>query len=195
MLPGAEHVDGHAPGVLGRDLQAYAAAGIRSDHEAFTAEEGRERLRAGMWLLIREASTARNLRALLRSSASSGPGGWRSAPTTASPEHIAEDGHINAIVRARSGGRDRAGGRALLASLHPALWHGLDHLGAIAPGYQADLLLLPDLERFVPEIVLKRGAPLEPIARRRCRSGCARRADPPVARRDFAIPWEGGPRA
>ena len=58
------HVDGHAPGVLGRDLQAYAAAGIRSDHEAFTAEEGRERLRAGMWLLIREASAARNLRAL-----------------------------------------------------------------------------------------------------------------------------------
>src|SRR2546429_6184566 len=60
----ATHVDGHAPGVLGRDPQAYAAAGIRSDHEAFTAEEGRERLRAGMWLLIREASAARNLQTL-----------------------------------------------------------------------------------------------------------------------------------
>src|SRR5207245_6616112 len=64
-LDRAEHVDGHAPGVLGRDLQAYAAAGIRSDHEALTVEEGRERLRAGIWLLIREASMARNLRALL----------------------------------------------------------------------------------------------------------------------------------
>src|SRR6187397_3709454 len=64
-LEGAAHVDGHAPGVLGADLQAYAAAGIRSDHEALTVEEGRERLRAGMWLLIREASMARNLRALL----------------------------------------------------------------------------------------------------------------------------------
>src|SRR4051794_17195063 len=50
----ARHVDGHAPGVLGRDLNAYAAAGIRSDHEASGPEEGRERLRAGMWLLIRE---------------------------------------------------------------------------------------------------------------------------------------------
>ena len=63
-VAGDHHVDGHAPGVLGHALQAYAAAGIRSDHEAFTAEEGRERLRAGMWLLIREASAARNLRAL-----------------------------------------------------------------------------------------------------------------------------------
>ena len=58
-LDGAEHVDGHAPGVLGKHLQAYAAAGIRSDHEAYSLEEGRERLRAGMWVLIREASVAR----------------------------------------------------------------------------------------------------------------------------------------
>src|SRR6266581_6848490 len=64
-LDGAEHVDGHAPGVLGRRLNAYAAAGIRSDHEALTPEEGRERLRAGIWLLIREASMARNLEALV----------------------------------------------------------------------------------------------------------------------------------
>src|SRR5262249_10850326 len=61
----ATHVDGHAPGVLGPHLQAYAAAGIRSDHEASSVEEGRERLRAGMWLLIREASAARNLETLL----------------------------------------------------------------------------------------------------------------------------------
>jgi len=59
------HVDGHAPGVAGKALHAYAAAGIRSDHEALTVDEGRERLRDGMWLLIREASMARNLRALL----------------------------------------------------------------------------------------------------------------------------------
>src|SRR5688572_9207727 len=53
-LDGATHVDGHAPGLTGKGLNAYAAAGIRSDHEAITVEEGRERLRAGMWLLIRE---------------------------------------------------------------------------------------------------------------------------------------------
>src|SRR6184192_1272006 len=64
-LHGAEHVDGHAPGVVGKQLNAYAAAGIRSDHEALTLEEGRDRLRAGVWLLIREASMARNLEALV----------------------------------------------------------------------------------------------------------------------------------
>ena len=83
-VAGAHHVDGHAPGVLGSALQAYAAAGIRSDHEAFTPEEGRERLRAGMWLLIREASAARNLKALAPLVVELGPAGWRSAPTTAS---------------------------------------------------------------------------------------------------------------
>src|SRR5256714_273411 len=64
-LTGATHADGHAPGVVGKQLNAYAAAGIRSDHEALTLQEGRERLRAGMWVLIREASMARNLQALL----------------------------------------------------------------------------------------------------------------------------------
>src|ERR671934_271665 len=64
-LAAGVHVDGHAPGLLGKSLNAYAAAGIRSDHEALTVEEGRERLRAGMWLLIREASMARNLHALV----------------------------------------------------------------------------------------------------------------------------------
>ena len=48
-----------------------------------------------------------------------------------------------------------------MASLNPAVWHGLDDIGAIAPGYQADLLVLPDLESFVPELVLKRGKPVE----------------------------------
>ena len=66
-------------------LQAYAAAGIRSDHECLTADEGRERLRAGMWLLIREASMARNLKALLPLAVEYGPSGSRSAPTTATP--------------------------------------------------------------------------------------------------------------
>ena len=80
------------------------------------------------------------------------------------------------------------------ATLSPALWHGLAHLGAVAPGYQADLLVLPDLERFVPEIVLKRGQ------RRRRRS---REAEVPDWVRHtvrigafgpemFRIPWEGG---
>jgi adenine deaminase len=158
------HVDGHAPGVLGSDLQAYAAAGIRSDHEAFTAEEGRERLRAGMWLLIREASAARNLRALVPLVAEYGPSRMAFCTDDREPEHIADDGHINAIVRDAVSYGVSPEDALVMASHHPALWHRLEHLGAIAPGYQADLLLLPDLQRFVPDIVLKRGSVVEEIA-------------------------------
>ena len=95
----ATHVDGHAPGVLGPSLQAYAAAGIRSDHEAYTAEEGRQRLRAGMWVLIREASAARNLQALLPLVQEFGPYRMAFCTDDREPEHIAVDGHVNAIVR------------------------------------------------------------------------------------------------
>src|SRR5438034_1890518 len=98
-LDGASHVDGHAPGVLGYALQAYAAAGIRSDHEAFTIEEGRERLRAGLWLLIREASVARNLRALLPLVQEFGPSRMAFCTDDREPEHVVSDGHVNAIVR------------------------------------------------------------------------------------------------
>ena len=192
-LPGAEHVDGHAPGVLGKTLNAYAAAGIYSDHEAFTIEEGRERLQAGMWLLIREASAARNLHALLPLVREFGPHRIAFCTDDREPEHIAQDGHINTMVRDAVAAGIPPEDALVLATLNPATWHGLGHLGGIAPGYQADLLLLPDLESFVPETVLKRGRPVGEIAR----------PDVPewvkhtvrvrhVAARDFALPWDGG---
>ena len=162
-VDGAERVDGHAPGVRGHALQAYAAAGIRSDHEAFTVEEGRERLRAGLWLLIREASAARNLRALIPLVAEFGPHRMAFCTDDREPEHIAEDGHINAIVRDAVSLGVSPADALTMASHHPALWHGLDHLGAVAPGYQADLLVFPDLERFVPELVLKRGRAVDDV--------------------------------
>jgi adenine deaminase len=192
-VAGEHHVDGHAPGVLGAALQAYAAAGIRSDHEAFTAEEGRERLRAGMWLLIREASAARNLRALAPLVAEFGPSRMAFCTDDREPEHIAEDGHINAIVRDAVALGMAPADALVLASLHPALWHGLDTLGAIAPGYQADLLLLPDLERFVPEIVLKRGRAIDEVAPTEVPEWVTQSVRvQPVAAADLRVPWEGG---
>ena len=124
-VEGADRVDGHAPGVLGHALQAYAAAGIGSDHEAFTAEEGRERLRAGMWLLIREASAARNLRALVPLVAEFGPSRMAFCTDDREPEHIAEDGHINAMVRDAVAYGVAPEDALVMASHHPALWHGL----------------------------------------------------------------------
>jgi len=193
-LDGATHVDGHAPGVLGKALQAYAAAGIRSDHEARTVEEGRERLRAGMWLLIREASGARNLRALLPLVEEFGPSRLAFCTDDREPEHVADEGHINSMVRVAVEAGVRPEDALVMASFNPATWHGLKHVGALAPGYQADVLLLPDLERFEPELVLKAGRPVGEIprpdvpewVRHTVRIG-------PLSTNDFAIPWEGGP--
>jgi len=159
----ARHVDGHAPGVSGRQLNAYAAAGIASDHEAATVEEGRERLRAGLWLLIREASSARNLKALLPLALEYGPYRMAFCTDDREPEHIADDGHINAIVREAVALGLPPEDAVVMASLNPAAYHGLDHLGAIAPGRRADILVLSDLESFVPDLVLKRGRPVGEI--------------------------------
>ena len=192
-LEGAEHVDGHAPGVLDKALQAYAAAGIRSDHEMLTVEEGRQRLRAGIWLLIREASMARNLRALLPLVEEYGPGRIAFCTDDRDPEDIADNGHVNGMVRdAVAAGIDPADA-ILMASFHPAQWHGLDHHGAVAPGYLADLLLLPDLVDFVPDVVLKRGSRIEEVASVEVPEWVRHTVRlQPVTAADFAIPWSGG---
>ncbi len=196
-LEGARHVDGHAPGVLGTDLQAYVAAGIRSDHEALTVEEGRERLRAGMWLLIREASMARNLRALLPLVEEYGP--WHIAFCTddRDPDDIADSGHINGMVRDAVAAGIAPEDAVLMASYHPAVWHGLSRHGAIAPGYVADLLVLPDLVSFQPTTVLKRGRPIEDAPRVEIPEWVRQSVRvAPISPSDFAIPWsEGAARA
>jgi adenine deaminase len=192
-LEGAEHVDGHAPGVLDRALQAYAAAGIRSDHEMLTVEEGRQRLRAGIWLLIREASMARNLRALLPLVEEYGPGRIAFCTDDRDPEDIADHGHVNGMVRdAVAAGIDPADA-ILMASFHPAQWHGLGDHGALAPGYVADLLLLPDLVDFVPDIVLKRGRRIEEVPSAEVPEWVRHTVRlKPVTAADFAISWSGG---
>jgi adenine deaminase len=157
------HVDGHAPGVLGPALNAYVAAGIRSDHEALTDEEGRARLRSGMWLLIREASMARNLQALLPLVREFGTNRIAFCTDDRDPEDIAENGHINGMVREAVAAGIAPEDAIVLATLNPATWHRLWHLGAVAPGYQADLLVLADLERFEPELTLKYGRPVSEI--------------------------------
>jgi adenine deaminase len=191
-LEGAAHVDGHAPGVMGKHLQAYAATRIGSDHEALTADEGRERLRAGMWLLVREASMARNLRALLPLVAEYGSSRIAFCTDDRDPEDIADAGHMNGMVRDAVAEGVAPEDALLMASHHPALWHRLSHLGAIAPGYQADVLVLPDLEHFVPEIVLKRGRtiaeiPTAPVPEWVRQSVRIR----PVSAESFAIPARG----
>jgi adenine deaminase len=185
----ARHVDGHAPGLLGRELNAYAAAGIGSDHEASTLEEGRERLRAGMWLLIREASAARNLEALLPLVREYGTSRIAFCTDDREPEHISEDGHVNAMAR-DAVALGIAPVDALVLATNGARWHGLNRVGALAPGFRADLLVLADLERFVPEHVLKAGRPVGEILRPEVPTWVLQtvrlRELPPDA---FRIPW------
>ena len=153
-----DHVDGHAPGVSGPRLNAYIAAGIRSDHEATTLEEALEKRRLGMWVMLREASIARNLRDLLPLVKQYGNERCMFCTDDREPDFIVEQGHINQMVRVAVEERISPEDAVIMATINPATYHRLWHLGAIAPGYQADILVLDDLTSFKPRQVLKRGA-------------------------------------
>jgi len=155
------HIDGHAPGLGGRQLNAYLAAGIRSDHESTTADEALEKLQLGMWVMLREASGARNLLDLLPIPMRYGPQRCLFCTDDREPDFIVREGHLNQMLRAAVAAGVPAEDALVMATLNPALYHRLPALGAIAPGYQADILALEDLTDFRPCRVLKYGA--EPV--------------------------------
>ncbi len=153
----APHVDGHAPGVTGAALDAYVAAGIGSDHEAFTAAEALEKRRRGMWVLIREASNARNLRDLLAVVREHGPDYCAFCTDDREPDFLFREGHIDQMCRIAVQERIAPEDVLVMATLHGARAHGLLDRGAIVPGYAADVVLLDDLEGFHASLVLKDG--------------------------------------
>ncbi|MFA4928996.1 MAG: adenine deaminase C-terminal domain-containing protein [Patulibacter sp.] len=157
LVETADRVDGHAPGVTGRALDAYLAAGITSDHEATHVGEAEEKLRKGAWVLLREASNARNLRDLLPLVRKFGPNRMAFCTDDREPGTLLEEGHIDQMCRVAVADGIPAEDVLLLASLHGALCHGLDRVGAIAPGWAADLLLLDDLVAFRPTTVVQAG--------------------------------------
>lgn len=152
------HVDGHAPGVRGPDLNAYVAAGIGSDHECSTYEEALEKRRLGMWIMLREGSAARNLVDVLPLVLEHGPEHCMFCTDDREPVFLVDEGHIDQMLRVAVAHGVAAEDALVMATLHPARYHGLPHLGAIAPGYQADIVLLEDLHDFKARTVLKRGA-------------------------------------
>ena len=150
-------VDGHAPGLHGRDLCAYATAGIMSDHECTTVEEARERIRLGMWLMIREGSAARNLDALLPLVKEMHPPRVFFVTDDRDPQDLTTRGHIDSMVRrAIELGLD-AVEAIRLASYNTAQYFRLYNRGAIAPGFVADIVVLDDLNLFQVESVYKDG--------------------------------------
>jgi adenine deaminase len=189
------HVDGHAPGVAGRGLDAYVAAGIRSDHEATTLEEALEKRRRGVWVLLREASNARNLRDLLPLVAQYGPEHCAFCTDDREPDFLYRDGHIDHMCRVAVSEGIAAEAALLMATLHPARCHGLLDRGAIAPGAHADLVLLDDLETFLPARVYKDGVQVaaggraEPFPRPAIPERvCSTMRAAPVAADAFAVP-------
>src|SRR5579863_10709144 len=151
-------VDGHAPGLHGRDLCAYATAGIMSDHECTTLEEARERIRLGMWLMIREGSAARNLDVLLPLVKELHPPRVFFVTDDRDPQDLTTRGHIDSMVRrAIELGLD-AVEAIRLASYNTAQYFRLYNWGAVAPGFVADLVVLDDLDTFQVESVYKDGA-------------------------------------
>ena len=150
-------VDGHAPGLKGRDLAAYIMAGIRSDHECTTLSEAREKLCMGMYIMLREGSAARNLRDLLPLVTVKNAQRFLFVSDDKNPADILKDGHIDSMVRtAIEQGLDPV--IALrIASQNAAQYFGLADLGAIAPGYRADIAVLDCLEHPVATKVIKDG--------------------------------------
>jgi adenine deaminase len=156
-VAGTKRVDGHAPSLKGRDLTAYIAAGIKSDHESTSLEEAREKLRQGMYIMIREGSAAKNLRDLLPLVTPLNARQFIFVSDDRHPADILSEGHIDFMVRtAMEQGLDPI--LALqIASLNAAQYFGLRDLGAIAPGYRADISVLDNLENQRVVKVIKDG--------------------------------------
>jgi len=148
-------VDGHAPGVRGRPLQAYAGAGITSDHESVSADEARDKLRAGMQVYIREGSAAKNLDALLPLITHANAHRFCWCTDDRHPADLRAEGHIDHVIRrAIRSGLDPATAIAI-GTINTALHFRLGGIGAIAPGYHADIALLDSLADLrVREVVV-----------------------------------------
>jgi adenine deaminase len=191
------HIDGHAPLVRGLDLNGYAAAGIRTDHETTTAEEALEKIRKGMIVLIREGSVSKDLHALAPLLDLATSPFLALCTDDRNPLDIAEEGHLDHMIRAliALGCEPLAAYRA--ASLSAAQAFGLTDRGIIAPGRRADIVLLDDLEecavsdviaggRLVDEALFAARGTVAPVGLHSVKLD-------PVGAEDFRIPAAGGP--
>ena len=151
-------IDGHAPGLTGKDLNAYISAGVYSDHECANMDEAMEKLKLGQFIMIREGTAARNLEALMELVKS--PKYFDRCMFCTDDKHpsdLLEKGHIDYICREAV----RMGADPIqtvqVACLHAARYFLLNNRGAIAPGYLADFAIVEDLKDFRVVTVYKKG--------------------------------------
>jgi adenine deaminase len=150
-------IDGHAPGMAGADLQAYLAAGVRSDHECLTAAEAREKVAGGMTVFLREATNARNLLDVLPAVTPQSARRFAFCTDDRVPGELLDDGSIDALVRMAIGAGLDPIIAITMATLNPAEHYGLTDRGAVAPGRRADLVLFEDIDSPRPSHVVAGG--------------------------------------
>jgi adenine deaminase len=148
-------IDGHAPGLRGKELNAYIDAFIRSDHESTTAEEALEKVSRGMQVLIREGTAAKNLEALIKAVDVHNYGFFSFCTDDRDPLDIIREGHINYLVKKSI----RLGLDPIMAvrmaTINTALHYNLRSMGAIAPGYKADMVVVNNFQELNIEMVIK----------------------------------------
>ncbi|MCA1659059.1 MAG: adenine deaminase, partial [Verrucomicrobiaceae bacterium] len=150
-------IDGHAPGLRGKNLNAYALAGVRSDHESTELEEAREKLRLGLHLLVREGSTERNLEHIVPLVRPENAANCSFATDDKLPGDLVREGHIDHSIR-KAIAHGVAPITALqMGTINTARYYRLRNHGAIAPRYWADFIVLEDFERFAVRRVYKKG--------------------------------------
>ncbi len=176
------HIDGHAPLLSGKDLNAYIAAGIRTEHEATTAEEAREKLQKGLRVLIREGSVSKDLDALLPLLDDRTAAYMCFCTDDRNPLDIGEHGHLDYLIRTAiaRGTSPLAAYRA--ASLSAAEAFGLKDRGLIAPGQRADIACLGSLENCDAKLTFCGGTHAAEAAFK------ARKITPPIGRNSVQAP-------
>lgn len=141
-------IDGHGPGLKEKELSAYVAAGVTSDHECTTMEEAKMKLSLGQWIMIREGTAAKNMKALLPLFEEPYCNRCMLVTDDRHPGDLLRMGHMDYLIkRAIQYGADPV--KAIkMATLQPALYFGLKNMGAVAPGYLADLVIIDNLMDF-----------------------------------------------
>jgi adenine deaminase len=151
-------IDGHAPGLRGKNLNAYALAGVRSDHESTELEEAREKLRLGMHLLIREGSTERNLEHIIALVTPQNSANCSFATDDKLPGDLVNEGHIDHSIRKAIAHGVAPVTAIQMGTINTARYYRLKNQGAIAPRYWADFVVFDDLAKFEIKRVYKKGA-------------------------------------
>ncbi len=151
------HIDGHSPLLRGRDLNAYLSCGIKTCHESVSFEEAQEKLERGMQVMLREGSVAKNLRELVGVLTPFSSPFVSLCTDDRNPLDILDEGHIDFLIRLALKKGAPAPSVYRAASLSTAQCFGISRLGAIAPGYSADVVVLKDYRRCIVDRVIKSG--------------------------------------